>query len=82
MSKTKKKLMINIITWWVILVFGTCVLSYLTFVIGKYAVTEASHPAEWVLITMTVGLPLMGVYFLICIADEIKSDMVRFRFMK
>jgi hypothetical protein len=82
MSKTKKKLMMNIIIWWAILLFGACVLSYLTFVIGVYAFTEASHPAEWVLIAMTVGLPLMGGYFLTCIAGEIKSDMVRFRFMK
>ena len=82
MSKTKKKLMINIITWWVILVFGTCVLSYLTYVVGKYAMTEATHPAELMLIAVSVGLPIMGVYFLICIADEIKSDMIRFRWMK
>jgi len=82
MSKTKKKLMINIITWWLILVFGACVLSYLTFVIGKYAFTEASHPVEYLLIGVSVGLPVMAVYFLICIADEIKSDMIRFRWMK
>jgi lipid-A-disaccharide synthase-like uncharacterized protein len=82
MSKTKKKLMMNIIVWWVILVGGTCVLSYLTFVIGKYVMCEATHPAEWMLVGLCVGLPIMGVYFLICIADEIKSDMIRFRFMK
>ena len=82
MSKNKKKLMINIITWWVILVFGTCVMSYLTFVLGEYAMTEASHPVEWGLIGVSIGLPIMGTYFLICIAGEIKSDMIRFRWMK
>ena len=82
MSTTKQKLLVNIITWWLILVFGTCVLSYLTYAVGEYAMTEATHPAEWLLIAVSVGLPIMGTYFLICIADEIKSDMIRWRWMK
>ena len=82
MSKTKKKLVVSIITMLLIIVVGDSVLAYLTYVIAHYAITEATTRGEWVVCALSMSLPILSVYLTALLVQDVRDDVYRLRWMK
>ena len=82
MSKTKKKLVMSIVTMIMIIVGGDIVLAYLTYVIAHYAITEATSNGEYVVCALSMSLPVFTVYLTALLVQEVRDDVYRLRWMK
>ena len=82
MSKTKKKLVMSIVTMIIIIVGGDIVLAYLTYVIAHYAITEAATRGEYVVCVLSLSLPMFAIYLNLLLLQEVQNDIYRARWMK
>jgi hypothetical protein len=82
MSKTKMKLIVSIITMVVILQAGTAVLGYLSYVVLHYWIYESTTKGEWLVCFLSMGLPIMSVYFLYVMYREVMNDCYLLKRMK